>query len=126
MENCNEVTDRYTCCHSLDGGTQVGYRLGQACMPAATRFVNGKVCETARYAEMYDPLSAASCAEFRPAASPLAFESLHHEVQTLTLQQLGAVKQVQSVTSAGIQCNLTATADCTDRGDRSDGGNAPW
>ena len=48
-------------------------RAGYACVPAATLFQNGNLCETARYAEMYDPLSAASCAEFRPAASPLLY-----------------------------------------------------
>ncbi len=112
--SCASITDRHACCSAIDGGTSA-VRAGYACVPAATLFQNGNLCETARYAEMYDPLSAASCAEFRPAAAPLAFESLHHEVQTLTLQQLGAVKQVQFVTFAGIECNLTATADCTDR-----------
>ena len=111
---CSSLTDRHACCSAIDGGTSA-VRAGYACVPAATAFLNGNLCETARYAELYDPLSAASCAEFRPAAAPLAFESLHHEVQRLTLQQVGAVKQVQYVLFAGIECDLAATADCTDR-----------
>ena len=44
-------------------------------------------CETASYVSLYDPTASASCAEFSPAAPHLAHQSLHHEVQRLTLQQ---------------------------------------
>ena len=44
-------------------------------------------CETARYVAMYDPTASASCEEFSPSAPHLAYRSLHHEVQRLTLQQ---------------------------------------
>jgi hypothetical protein len=36
---------------------------------------------------MYDPTASASCEEFSPTAPHLAHQSLHHEVQRLTLQQ---------------------------------------
>ena len=44
-------------------------------------------CETASYVSLYDPTASASCEEFSPAAPHLAHQSLHHEVQRLTLQQ---------------------------------------
>ena len=83
---CSSLTDRHACCNAIDGGT-AAYRAGYACMPAMTRFQNGNRCETARYVEQYDPSASASCAEFSPTAAHLTHESLHHEVQRLTLQQ---------------------------------------
>ena len=65
---------------------------------------------------MYDPSASASCEEFSPAAPHLAHQSLHHEVQRLTLQQARPAKLVQYITFTAIECNLTATADCIARG----------
>ena len=65
---------------------------------------------------MYDPTASASCEEFSPSAPHLAYRSLHHEVQRLTLQQARPAKLVQYMTFAAIECNLTATADCIARG----------
>ena len=60
---CHTIKDRAQCCASTDGRTEA-IHVDQPCVAAQIQFINGFLCETARYVKDLDATSSASCAEF--------------------------------------------------------------
>lgn len=90
----------------MDGRTQMWAR-DQPCIPAAVRYRNGHVCETAFYIMGLDPDATASCAEFSDpfVSDSLGGDSAHHEVQRVTLSQHGVAHRLtQVITFTAIEC----------------------
>jgi hypothetical protein len=112
MVACHTIRDRAHCSVSSDGRTQA-IHLDQPCVAAQLQFLNGHLCETARYVKDLDPHSAASCTEFHTPfiQSPIGEgETLVHEVQTLTLHQAAPTRLAQLVTFTMIDCPANASA----------------
>ena len=104
---CSTITDRTVCSESIDGRL-MGVYMNQACIPASTIFQNGNTCESAVYVMSFDPLAAASGAEFVSPMTP--YRGLAQEVQRITLQQAAPVKLAYVVRLTAIEC--PTSTDC--------------
>ena len=116
---CHTLRDRAACCSATDGRTEA-IHLDQPCVAAQVQFLNGNMCETARYVKDLDPHAAASCSEFAAPfmQSPIGeSETLVHEVQKLSLAQANPARLTQVVTFDRIDCpanrSLAPDAECT-------------
>ena len=88
---CSSLTDRVACCSSTDGSPVGSGHEGAPCIPAATSFDSGAVCESASYVASSESAAsqAASCVElggFTPLSTQFGEEaSVAHDVQRLTM-----------------------------------------
>lgn len=90
----------------------------QPCVAAQLRFLDGAMCQTARYVKDIDADSAASCAEFNTPFMQMPMgetETLVHEVQKISLAQASPVCLSQLITFHAIDCPFNkskSSADC--------------
>jgi hypothetical protein len=118
------IRDRKQCCASVDGRTQAIHK-GQPCVAAQVQFLDGRLCQTARYAKDLDPHSVASCSELGAPGGlqgPMGEgEAVVHEVQKITLTQSSPVRVRQIVTFMAIDCPFNKSASSADCAGTSSG-----
>ena len=115
--SCDSIRDRALCCGSIDGRTSA-IHLNQPCLAAQVQFLDGSLCQTARYVKDLDPLASASCQEFNSPHMEFPIgdqETLVHEVQEIALRQTSPVRLSQLIHFHAEDCpanKSTSHADC--------------
>ena len=114
---CNTLRNRVQCASATDGRTSA-IHLNQPCMPAQDQFLDGTLCQTARYVKDLDFAGngSASAAELTTPylQAPMGADTAVHAVQRISLAQTAAERLSQVVTFQAVDCPFDKSASAAD------------
>ena len=102
---CDTITNRLECGRYTDGRDMGAYN-GQPCIPAITQFSDGTLCNDAQWVQQIDPSQAATLQQFSDGqlSYPYGQDTVRHQVQQITINQVSPRKMIQVVTFNAVGC----------------------